>query len=169
MTFKSKALGFLAGSALALSLTAGALATDVTATLNNNPDPWANCWPSIWGGTLNLGTWEWNGYGYQPVDGAAGEFEISVTQDLSADTVDCDVSVSGGPLYQMTNADGDPVTNGSTINLNLVLNDTASTQAIIPTPWNGVMGSIDVSLANLQVQSAGSYKGAVTITASTSS
>lgn len=170
MTFKTKAVGLLAGSALAFSLTASALASDATVTLGDNPDPSAGCHASINSGSFDLGTWQWNGDAYVHVDGTGngGSLGFSVTQDVSADTIPCFVSASGGPLNQVTDGDGNMVTGGATINLAFTVNGSLN-QDTVPTSWSGAGGGIAVSMTNLGNQSAGDYEGTVSVTATTSS
>ncbi len=170
MTFKTKAIGLLAGSALLLSVVSGALANDATVTLEDNPDASAGCHASIMSGSFDLGTWQWSSSGYvQTSTGNGGSLGFNLTQDVSAGTINCFVEASGSPLVQQTDADGNAVTGGASINLAFNVNTTGTSLATVPTSSSGAGGGIVVSMSDLGSQPAGNYTGTVSVTATTSS
>lgn len=97
MNLKTKAFGLLAGTALSLSIMTGAMAQTVSTTL----EPAAgSCFAAATSGTIDLGTWNWDGVSNQyehvaPV--TPGSITTNVTQTIQPN-IDCSVMLVIGTL-----------------------------------------------------------------------
>ena len=95
MNLKTKAVALLAGSALALSVASGAMATGTGVTLNDG----GTCSVGISSGDVDFGTYTWNP-GTQEFDkdaNGSGSITLSAS-DNTRGQAGCDVTLSGGDM-----------------------------------------------------------------------
>jgi uncharacterized membrane protein len=163
MNLKTKALGLFAGTALTLSLATGALAgtESSTAVLENSGN--GVCSVSASSASFDFGTWVWNGSTYVPPagNGNVENVNVTVTQTISSQPRNCDLTVSPGALT--FNAQN--IIQAS--NLTALANGAASNVATINTPTGaGSVVPVQVTLndtAALDSLAPGTYTGNVTI------
>ncbi len=102
MNVKTKALGLVAGSILALSLTTGVMAETTDVTLAENAS--GSCTAVVTEASASFGTYTWNGTAYVPASGAgSAALNLTVTQTYGPAEV-CDIDVSGSDLVSGTNS-----------------------------------------------------------------
>lgn len=104
MTFKGKVLGTLSAVVLTMSMAFGVSAEPSSLSVNENPN--GVCSASAGTGTVDFGTYEWNGTNFvrtspQPTL----TFTVSQTYAPIGTTVSCDVSVTASDLSNVTHPD----------------------------------------------------------------
>jgi hypothetical protein len=157
MGFKSRAIGIIAGTALALSIASGAMAeNDVKMKLIDNST--GVCAATL-SGEFNLGQWTWNGYVYEHTDKGDNSLDANVTQTKSQADATCYVTVS----------QVDPLTlEGGTISI--PMDFTVAGGSAVSTRSDGLTYvAVTVNTSDRNNKPAGDYKGKVSVTASTSS
>jgi hypothetical protein len=165
MSFKSKAIGIIAGTALALSIASGTMAQNsngVSVTLINN-DNGGVCSATL-SGNYDLGDWVWNGFVYQVVDGSeTNTLQANVRQTIAQSAVNCTVTVF--EVTPLTRVGGNEV-----IAMNYNVGGSATGTKVVSTATgSGSDVSVGVTTGFLNDKPAGNYLGSVSITAGASS
>lgn len=167
MNFKTKAIGLLAGSALALSLATGVLA-DGTTTAELAPNTGGTgCTASAVTGSQNLGVYTWDASMDKWVVSTAadaGNLEVQVNQDI-AGTADCSVAISVTDLEHTT------ISTAKITELSISASGTSVTGTTSPfivstngTITPGATMSLSVTINSIPVTNpAGTYEGTVTL------
>lgn len=101
MSFKTKALGLAAATALSITMVGGAMAApgDTSVTLKDG----AACAASVSAGTISFGNYTWNGtsYQYDNDNSAGGSLTVHVTDSKKNDTK-CAVTMSISDMSGVT-------------------------------------------------------------------
>lgn len=161
MNFKARAIGIIAGTAVALGITSGVLAAGDNATVTLQDNNSGDCSISLHG-TFELGTWTWNGSSYSPPVSGAATLNASITQTISSSDVQCYVTAQ--QAKPLTN-------NGNTINMSFSINNGTS-NTITPVTTSSGSGAnvpVEVWMSTLADQPSGTYTGEVTVTVSKTS
>lgn len=157
MSFKSKALGLAAATALSLSIISGVSAEDnVTANLVDGSSK--TCSAEILSGTINLGAWTWNNGSYALTSGSASSDMQGKATRNSMSGGNCMVSASMGDLTNKTNG----TIFGTAVNIT-INGGTATVASGTSFPITGSLSSV----ANNQAP--GNYSGELTLSAEAAS
>lgn len=162
MNFKTKAIGLLAGSALALSLTTGAMAQTSDTDAQLDPKDGGVCaLGDVTSLDADFGTFTWNGTAY--TGGQSQTLSVPLTQD-TAPTSSCAIDVSASAL---TNGTGGTISNGAiTIDGGDKNNAPLSSTQKVTYADTGVAGttqSLTLKLTPGATAPTGTYGGTLTI------
>lgn len=161
MNLKTKALGLVAGSLIAISLTTGVMAQDAQAVLADNAS--GDCSVSVEAGKFDMGTFIWNGSAY--TGGNEGSLELTVDQTMSSQNQNCHLTISGGTLTQTLDSDGQSVSDGASVQAAVFVNNKVGSDIVSTSP-NTTSATATVSIAPGTTLPAGTYTGTVTVAAS---
>ena len=156
-----KGLVWLAGIVITGSLASGAVAADVTTTITLEDS--GGCTASLTNGTIDLGTWQWNGSRYvrtgDTVATLGGDVTVEARSDAYGDT-HCDVTLKASDLEQ---DEGDGViagvlelrrtNSGNPISFSLSLNNPVSVEVVVPSNLGDRLATVE----------PGTYSGTITV------
>jgi hypothetical protein len=158
MSFKTKALGLAAATALSITMVSGAMAanTGTTATL---VDGGAACTASADTGQINFGTWTWENDAWTVQNNASSTLSVTVS-NTQFDHPDCVITMGAGAL---TGTDHGRTIDSTNSTITFDSNGAAANEYTVSSPYAPVSIGATLNITDFTNLVPDEYTGAVTI------